>query len=302
MSDAAPHFMAVIGVREDAGLIRPCVDNLRRIGFHSIVLACVEEFAAYTDELAAHFRGDSAVSVVALPHTVRDESFYDFDSSFFGPLLEQYSPDWLYMGDVDEFPVIHGSRLDTLADIASADVIMINRYNHARCRGQSAQEIVGSLERPGLLPLLTKRSKGGQRTHEAEAPRWLLHALHPKVLVRPHRFERFIVGAHGVRGWRGPGDGPVQARPRQIAIAHIPFTSFERFEQKVRNAREHLMGNDIHHGNRAWHWKRWVQCLGQGTLVDEFSREALSAEELDRMRRAGEVRTGDEIVGGGRAK
>ena len=127
------------------------------------------------------------------------------------------------------------------------------------------------------------------------AHRWVTHQLAPKLMVRPGPLSRFQLGLHAVTGREGARLR--KTRGHDIVIAHLPFSTYERFERKVENARQVFARFDAEHsGTRAWHWRRWVEIQQAGDLRAEYDRQFLSEMEFAAQRRSGAVATAGEIL------
>ena len=289
-------FVAMVGVREDEGLLAPCVANLRRIGFDHVVLVCVEDFAQQAPKVAALYAGDAGVSIVPFPTVANDASFLELSGAPIGPVIEAHRPDWLMMLDVDEFPVVRGGHLSGLHGLEEADCITIQRYNFARRRGEGENDILAKLNEPELMPLITDRRDAKSDLASTAGPRWSFHTIAPRVLFRPQLFRRLGIGAHGVTGWQGVGAGPTHVNSADMCIVHLPFTSYQRFEQKVRNIQAHLAGSKFLEGQLAWHWKFWLRRFGERALAAEYDAEALTEEEFSLMSAAGGILTSERIL------
>lgn len=291
-----PKFLALVGLREDGGLAAPCVANLRRIGFNHIALFCTEEFADETDALARHLGKANDLSFISVPSLNQIEEKMALDGPLMGPILERISADWILSLDVDEFPVARGNDISRIPGLDTADSIACQRYNHARQRGESEAHILSLLEEPGRIPLISSRQDQVPSLKRGECPRWVLHTIGPKVMVRPEVFERFTIGTHAAKGWRGNGPAPREMTSSDIVLAHIPFTSQEKFKAKVANAQAHFGRTSHHTGQLSWHWKWWVQRMEEGGLAEEYDREALSEAEYTAMRERGAIRTAEEML------
>lgn len=292
-------FAALVLAREDEGLLEPCARNLRRIGFDHVEVICVEEFHTATAGLKTRFADDPGIGVTAAPTEITDPAAVLMSGPIIGPLLARHPAEWLLVIDCDEFPVVDGGRIDDIADLDTADAVVIPRYNYARRAGEDRDPILARMNRLDDVPLITERSNMMAARKSKGTPRWSLHAIGPKLMLRPSRFGALTAGGHGTAEYRGPGDAPVQIETRHMLIAHFPFTSYERFHQKVVNARAHLNLSDLHKKpGSAWHWKWWIERLDQDGLADEYRREAFDDTEYAAGLDTGAIRLPAQIFPG----
>lgn len=291
-------FMAILGARDDEGLVQPCLENLRRIGFQKVVLFCVEGFAAKAPQLRAQVEHDPGISIVAVPKPVTDKGFLDLAGTVMGPYIQEFAPDWLYAGDIDEFPVVRGGNIGAIEGLDSADLIVFKRYNYARRKNETENDILARFERLQDLPLIAAQQNEIPNDSYSTQPRWSMHKIAPKVLIRPAKFSHLSAGFHMPEGWLGSAtDKPTELRSSEVVIVHLPFTSFERFDQKVRNAQVNLANSKILKGRAAWHWKWWVRRLEEDALAEEFAREALGDVEFEELVVSRGVQTVRELLG-----
>lgn len=290
-------FLAFVIAREDAGLLWPCISNLRRIGFEHVVVFCMEEFADEAERLGAAAINDATLEFVPVPSLPDDLSFLDLDNPYFAGPISRAQPDWIFAIDGDEFPVLEKNHISELKDIDDAHIVEVARFNHARQVDQGADAILRLLETPWRLPLIFKRRNAlPDPESETETPRWLFHRIGPKVMIRPDAFRAFLLGTHGAVRPTNDDESPVKVVAKDMLIAHAPFTSFERFEGKINAAKSHIAQLPfMQRWDRAWHWKWWIKRQAEGALPAEFAREALSPDEMAALTTTGAVRTAAEI-------
>jgi hypothetical protein len=123
----------------------------------------------------------------------------------------------------------------------------------------------------------------------------------PKIIARPERIANVHLGHHDMDG---AGEQPLARRIAQdLVIAHLPFTTYQRFARKVDNIRSLLVAHpDMFPGHAAWHWKRWARIADEGNLPGEFRRQCLSAPHLQQLRSQGVVRSAAELFSQSRPK
>ena len=108
----------------------------------------------------------------------------------------------------------------------------------------------------------------------------------PKVIARRDVIEGFVDGMHDVLG----RPDLRRTRARDTLIAHLPFTTFERFARKVANIREvHLHHDEYATGRAGWHWLQWVRAADEGRLEEEFERQRVDDDAVLALRSAGRI-------------
>lgn len=288
--------LAIVCAREDYGLLAPCIANLRAIGFDHVLVACIEDFADKLSEVQASIAIMGNVSATAVRPPFEEGSLLDLSGPYLGPVIERHRPEWLFMLDVDEFPVVRGGNLSGLRGLAEADLLNVQRYNFARRRGETEAETLARLSAPSRIPLIAERQNAALDLGTDSGPRWIFHRIAPRVMIRPDRFQRLDIGGHRVGRRQGSDDAPQQIDSSDMCIVHVPFTSYDRFEQKLRNIEAHLSHVDFMIGSRAWHWKWWLSRFRQGALAYEYEREGLGNDEYAALEATGGICTADQLI------
>lgn len=302
MSDVSPvRFLAAVAAREDEGLLDPCVRNLRRMGFDHVAVICVEEFHQETPRLQALFADDPGISVTPAPTEMTHPDAALMQGPILGPLLARHPAEWLLVIDCDEFPILDATRIEDVAELETADLAVLPRYNYARRADEDEATILGRLDALDRVPLIAERANMTvlARDYEDAQPRWSMHSIGPKLMLRPSRFRTLTAGAHGASDFLVEGREPVKIMAEHMVIAHFPFTSYDRFHQKVVNARAHLDMTQLHtNPASAWHWKWWIRRLEQDGLPEEYRREAFDAAEFAERSASGAIRTAKQMFPG----
>jgi hypothetical protein len=117
-------------------------------------------------------------------------------------------------------------------------------------------------------------------------------------MARPERIGGLTDGMHDVIANDGP---PLRHHvPDDLVIAHLPFTTLPRFEQKVANIRKSIEIHDAYwDGELAWHWRRWLALADEGRIGEEFARQVFDAEEITTLLSSGTVRSAAHMLSGG---
>ena len=112
---------------------------------------------------------------------------------------------------------------------------------------------------------------------------WIRGVPLPKVMARPECIGGLPDGMHDILP-----TGNAQLRravPRDLIIAHVPFTTKERFTRKMRNMRRNIAIHNEYLGSGiAWHWRRWVELDDEGRFDEEFDRTIFNAATVERFR------------------
>jgi len=285
-------IVAVVGVLDEVDLIEGCVDHLGRIGVERILL----NDRGSTDgtlELASSL---ARVVPIDVHHAGVDDSV-DL-STWSRPQLDwarSVNADWVLFLDADELWLSASGSVEQQLAAAKAHAVLVRRYN-----------VVVTVEGPRLPQLITPDSLEDLDVYvepttvpdDPEAAdshlRWIRGTPMPKVAARPQSVMELDAGHHGARLADGLEEAPDTATG--LLIAHLPFTTFERFERKVRNIRETIRRYpDFFVGKRAWHWRRWATLSDSG-LRREFDAQVVSQHELESLRTRGSIRSAAELL------
>jgi glycosyltransferase involved in cell wall biosynthesis len=285
---ASPRVSAIVGVKDEAHLIEPCVRNLQRLGVCGIVVLD-DHSTDGTAEIVDRIAAQSGSGVTRILCGGEDYAAHlSRRGPVIAPLLAANAPDWITFIDADEF-IVSACPLPTLAATLSVDAIALERYNTPPIAD------VAALEDPGGLPLLVEKTNLDRAALQTMGVRWLTHAIVPKLMCRVEKFREFLPGSHEALGLDGEHLTP--SRSASALIAHVPFSNLARFELKVANARAFLARSAKHYrGNAAWHWRHWIEIADRGELAQEFERQGFGAEALALLRRNGGLKTARELL------
>jgi hypothetical protein len=115
----------------------------------------------------------------------------------------------------------------------------------------------------------------------------------PKVAARVACVGHMHDGGHGVDG---VGESLRRAVANDLLIAHLPFTTLERFARKVANIRRVFAVHDGYFGrDLAWHWRRWLALDTPAAIADEFRRQCFDEAQRALLRDAGALHTAREM-------
>ncbi|WP_424976011.1 glycosyltransferase family 2 protein [Dinoroseobacter sp. S124A] len=290
----------VIWVKDEADVLALAVRQLLRGGVYSVNImddgSTDGTAQVIADLCAAHDQ------VHPIPRTQILSEALQLDGPVFGPVVARDGSDWLMVTDPDEFWLPRNGDLRQTRALENHDVVVVERFNAALPVGPVALDPLGTDAGLRDLPLLVARTPLSRQAM-AEDPdlRWVTHRIGPKLMVRPETVQSYGLGMHQV----ATADESLlrRARGQDIVVAHLPFTTYARFERKVQNI-AHVFDryDDAHSGNIAWHWRRWLEIYRAGGLRAEFDRQFYTPEDLAAMTEAGSVRTAHGIFEDRRAE
>lgn len=286
---------AVIGVKDEAELIAPCIERLEAIGVEAIVVLddnSTDGTAEVVDALAACKAGQ--LRRVTFAPDLKENLHRD------GPalrlLIGDHAPDWILFTDADEFWLPAGEDLRAIAERTVTDALLVDRFNIPLTEVAFAPEH-GADPQPFLdAPLIVERARLTLASVRDSNARWVMNTIAPKMLCRTDRFVAFEAGMHSA--FASDGARLNTSVPADVVIVHAPLTTYARFERKVGNARAFFARwIKDYPGEMAWHWKHWIELKDQGKLRNEFERQRMSAEEAVRLRKSrAVVNAGDLLV------
>ena len=290
---------AYVGSKDEAELIRPMLANLRDIGVDHIIAS-----DAGSQDGTAEILMDFA-RVPGFDYMPYDDMNLDPDHEVRATQdiitrAEQAGAEWLLFLDADEFPLPKGGLLRDVAGLHTADALVIDRYNVPLLASGPAIDLpLGATSRADVLlyapsearPVTQSRVRG-----DADAP-WIAAIPAPKLMMRLNRGLFPREGQHGVTA--PDGTTPVVSTPRDLIIAHVPFSTAARFARKMANVEAIYTATGHHWGpDSAWHWRRWMDNIAErGGVSGEIARNRVTAEELAALRQAGVVRSAAEVWG-----
>jgi glycosyltransferase involved in cell wall biosynthesis len=282
---------ACLGVKDEAELIEKSIAHLRRIGVDLIIAYDVNSTDG-TSELIEKYRSDHDFWILRVDDQTRDE-FETWTRAMLA-LIKSAGADWVIFLDADEFWIPATGSLKECDCLAENDVLSVPRFNIPMGAG-------GPLMPRNLIPghyhelMLYVHRVADLRAHLENDPAavWIQGVDEDKVMARPERIGTIEVGAHNVF----PADSiPLRrAKPTDLFIAHLPFTTRSRFKRKVANIRKMLQAQEASMEGLAWHWRRWIDLADRGGLDGEYDRSLLTSDRVPELRRTGVIRTAGEI-------
>lgn len=282
---------ACLGIKDEIDLIRPAIAHLRRIGVSHIFASdamstdgtetVLAEMARQggLDHLPFDDRGLDAAGEEALTLDIMDRA-------------RRIRADWLLFVDVDEFPLPRGGRLDTHPALANADVLILERYNVVVRATGAALPLPDPLAAPDEIllhvPAENRHAVTTRLRADPEAA-WIMGQPAPKVMLRPDRVHTTAEGHHDAAA------DPTLRRltPPGFFIAHLPFTTQDRFARKIANIRAALdAAGAAWPPDSAWHWRRWLDNIDRrGGVAGEMARNIVTEDQLATLRATGLVQS-----------
>jgi hypothetical protein len=283
---------ALLGVKDEVELIGRTIDHLRSIGVDRIV-ACDLQSTDGTFDVLLERQADDLTVVRLSDCELSPEAWVARERE----LMAGMHADWCIFLDADEFWLPSTGSLKTCVQQA-ADALSVARYNVplGPLGPYCGDTLLPSAYHELFLFVQTIPQFQEYLNRHPEAA-WSRGVPMRKVMARPSRIRGLTIGQHAALP---NGDEPLTVvEPHDLLIAHLPFTTFARFERKVANIRRAIEAQpDFFTGQMAWHWKRWVRSYEAGELAEEFARQVLDDAAIDAFRRDGIVRSACEMLGG----
>lgn len=284
---------AVIWAKDEFDMLPRAVGTLLRSGVETISI--LDDDSEDGTSLAIDVLCATLPNVYRIPKTTDLKVGLRMDGPVFGPVLARDQPDWLLVSDPDEFWIPLSGDLRKTRALQTHDLVVVERFNAALCSDEPDLRQLETDSAIRNLPLIVRQVVLSRKRMMAEPEhRWVTHKLAPKLMVRPDRLARFNLGLHSAIGKEEAQLHRTQGH--DVVIAHLPFSTFERFERKVNNTRHVFERYDAEHsGESAWHWRRWIEIQDAGSLREEYDRQFLSEAELAAQCQSGAVATATQI-------
>lgn len=277
---------AHLGVKDEAALLARAIDHLHSIGVDQ-VLATDMGSTDGSLEILRRYRDAGSLQLVELDDRAPD-MLHEW-SPRVTALVKAAGVDWAIFLDADEFPLPATGSLKDCRALEHADVLLVDRFNVPLSPGGIVFPASIRTNDYTKIPMIVQPIADfhGHLLSHPDTP-WIRSVPLPKALARTGQMASVTTGGHDVAPLQGVKLRKV--RPADLVIAHLPFTDRARFLAKVDNARSTISANPgFFQGNIAWHWRRWLGQLRDGTLDAEFDRQVFSCATIDSMRRQGIV-------------
>jgi hypothetical protein len=199
--------------------------------------------------------------------------------------------DWLLFQDADEYWIPATGNLKECTALEDANMLSVDRFHMPLVRGAVIEYPPIPPDRYGRLDLVVK-SVPNFRDFMRKNPTasWILGIPVRKVMVRPSLVASVTQGGHDAVAI----DGHLFERsvPADLLIAHLPFTTRDRFARKVANIRRNIEIHDnAYWGNIAWHWRRWIALADKEGISAEFERSGFDSAAIEILRLQGIVQS-----------
>jgi len=293
---------AVLGVKDEIELIRPAIAHLRAIGVDHIIASDAGSKDGSAEVLAEEARG-KAFELMFFDDTVYDGGEAEERSTAEAmKRAERVDADWVLFCDADEFWLPATGHLKHTRALAQAEVLSVARFNEPLLPAGVA------IPFPALpvtySDVLLYAPEEGQKATQArvrqdpDAP-WIAAIPAEKVMLRPDKVASTGPGHHTAVALAGREIAV--ARPQDLVIAHVPFTTEARFARKVANIAAAVAASGHEWSSTsAWHWRRWLQTRErEGGIADEIARNTVLDSEIEALRQAGLVKSAAELLARG---
>lgn len=280
---------AVIRVKDDIDLVQ------QNIAYHSsvgvdffVVFACGSSPKSFAtlEELYA-----TRTSVRVLRQDLRQRPDIDRQAmdhirlQTFQAMTDEFSPDWTFFPDTDEFWVPASGNLKTAVERSRADLLKVGRFNAALPLNERPPvfgEIPDSFELMTDMEIIVNPTKRRPWSLGATSRPSILDPVVPKFITRLKEIKKVEPGFHDLQA---PGITRKE-NARNVLILHLPVTTFDRFLSKTRDIREYMenVGGCLRK-RQAHNWKRWA-ALGtdEAALMAEYETQFFSENDLRLLR------------------
>ena len=283
-------IVAILGVLDEVELLPRSLEHLRRIGVDRIIALDAGSTDGSLEVLAEAERAGDIWTL----HVSQDDPG-DRTERIKSELARDSGAEWVVALDTDEFLVPATGTLRGLTELDRADTLSVFRYNVVL--GSDGAQLPWPLTPdayPELLLYARPESTFPGLGLTPEQP-WIQGLLEPKVMARPAVFGRLGPGDHEItvnqeRPWR-------QLTATDLLIAHVPFSTAERFRRKSRNVSQSVARNpEWFEDGQGWQWVRWANALAEGRTDAEFAEQITPLEGLKDHQRRSIVRSAADVL------
>ena len=284
---------ALLCVKDEVELIGHTIDHLRAIGVGLIIAIDVNS----TDGTESILESRRSENLRIIRVNDLDPNIGELHRVVSAAIASASSAgaDWMLVQDADEYWLPATGSLSECAELEDADLLSVDRFNVPPVCGEAGIQPPIMPENYNRLSLVVK-SAPDFREVMRNNPRasWILGVPVPKIMVRPALIASLRQAGHDAV----PHDGVRlrRAKPTDLLIAHLPFTTQGRFARKIANIRRNIQVHDKNfRGDTAWHWRRWITLSDQEGTNAEFERSYFDPETIESLRRQGVVRSAAEV-------
>jgi glycosyltransferase involved in cell wall biosynthesis len=275
---------ALLGVMDEIELVGVSIAHLRTIGVDLIITADAGSTDG-TRQFLETLDGDEDIEVIDVGPSPEERRRRQLE------VARRANADWIMCLDADEFWLPATGSLKDCPSLSAADVIAVDRFNIPPARRGPFErgELASSNYRNVFLCVHKIPAFMTVMEQHPNVP-WLVGAdILPKVLAKTAAIRAIGAGGHSVES----ADRRLRhTTPPDLLIAHVPISTYARFERKVANIAALMRTHpDYFTNNRALHWQRWAALHREGRLQEEFDRQMLDEERLAGLIESGAIAT-----------
>lgn len=284
---------AFVGVKDELGLIGHCIGHLRQIGVDKII-ACDMGSTDGSLELMRELGGPDLKLI-----TLDDSRAGDLEQwpAIAAGEIRASGADWGMFLDADEFWLPTGGNLKSALARENADILKVRRFNVILTQSGPAISFPVLRDQYDSILLAVREIPEFRRKFEDGLPiAWLLNVPVPKIIARSESMEQVSIGGHDVQ--EPPGRKARRGVASGIVIAHLPFSTGQRFARKVGSLARMFQAHDRFFGERlAWHWRQWANLQGEDEIAREFAKQVLGDPIFREMRQEQAIKSVAELLG-----
>ena len=294
-------ILASLGVKDEVELLPLVLAHLHRIGVDLVIALDWGSTDGSLELLeAAQRRGE--VILVPLTELERDEVMGARPDPFTDgawarrplAIAREHGADWLLCLDADELWLPAGGSLRSIAERAGCDLISVDRRNVPYGPEGAYMPVPPHVDAYDQVYLFGDRRPGRRELEADPALAWIASRVMPKIMVRPALVISTTPGEHDAVA--ASGISLRRETAADIVIAHLPITTWPRFERRVVNIRHTIERYPGFFAENGWHWVRFAELDAAGRLRDEFERGYLSPAALQRLVDDGSVTTARAVL------
>jgi len=282
---------AIVGVKDEADLVLAATEHLERIGVQEIVFYDADS----TDGTAQILAGLVDAGRIRLWVQNDLEISPADDLRLRLELIRSCRSEWVMGIDVDEFLLVAGGDIRYCPELQSNafDFVQIPRRNVLLRPEGLAMQLPPTDQAPEDIWVLADpiRNFWSNPALARENP-WTHSAVLPKMLGRR---DHVLSISHGLHHF-GSDASARRTRASSMFIAHVPLTTYTRFETKVGNIDKLLSLHPEESKIMAFHWSRWRQIYLNGGLPAEFAWQITSDAQLAELRARGMASSAAEFL------
>lgn len=282
---APPRVALVMGTFDNADLVEDTLRYHIKLGIDAIfVTDCGSTDGTWEILTSQQWRG--VVTAIRRPSVRLSE--YDISTEAIRRVAVDLGVQWALLSDPDEFWI--SPTMDLKADLGreaecGTNFIPVDRCNLTGLRVSARDQVDDYLCYNRLrIARPTTRTQEELQTWALRSP-WIFSRVNPKAIVQPAFVTEVLAGDHDV----AMSTPKVLPQDPGFALLHVPIRGYEEFERKIRNAKADLAAAPELPPSYAWHWRRWIRLLDEGTLEREYVEQFIAPQDLDPLLRAGVV-------------